>query len=138
MAKPKKEETKKQTLTAKQIAFCNEYILDFNGKQAAIRSGYSENSASESACENLTKPHVKEYVELLLEKQTSTINQERARLKKRLEKIAYSEDEETALRDKIKATELLGKHLGMFIERLELSGQGGEPIEFTFVDPKEE
>lgn len=40
------------------------------------------------------------------------------------------------LHDKLKALELLGKHLGMFIERQEVTGKDGGPIMVRFVDPK--
>ncbi len=52
-------------LTPKQKRFCQEYVIDLNGTQAAIRAGYSENSAQEIASENLSKPIVKSYVEKL-------------------------------------------------------------------------
>lgn len=45
-------------LTDKQERFCQEYLIDLNATQAAIRAGYSENSAKEIGCENLTKPNV--------------------------------------------------------------------------------
>ena len=32
-------------LTPKQARFCEEYVIDLNGKQAAIRAGYSQRSA---------------------------------------------------------------------------------------------
>lgn len=50
-----KEETK---LTDKQKAFVQEYLLDLNATQAAIRAGYSENTASETGYENLRKPQI--------------------------------------------------------------------------------
>lgn len=43
-------------LTPKQERFCQEYIIDLNGTQAAIRAGYSKNTAQEIASENLSKP----------------------------------------------------------------------------------
>lgn len=49
-------------LTDKQIRFCEEYLIDLNGTQAAIRAGYSEASAKEIASENLTKPNIQEYI----------------------------------------------------------------------------
>lgn len=52
-------------LTPKQKAFCEEYIIDLNGKQAAIRAGYSPKTAVEIATENLCKPHVASYLEQL-------------------------------------------------------------------------
>jgi phage terminase small subunit len=47
-------------LTAKQEAFCNEYLVDLNATQAAIRAGYSANTAQEIGAENLSKPIIKE------------------------------------------------------------------------------
>lgn len=47
-------------LTAKQEAFCREYMVDFNATQAAIRAGYSENTARSIGQENLTKPDIQE------------------------------------------------------------------------------
>lgn len=43
-------------LTAKQQAFIEEYLIDLNATQAAIRAGYSEDTAFSIGCENLTKP----------------------------------------------------------------------------------
>lgn len=43
-------------MTRKQSLFCREYWIDLNATQAAIRAGYSENSAQQIASENLCKP----------------------------------------------------------------------------------
>jgi len=56
-------------LTPKQQRFCEEYIVDLNGTQAAIRAGYSKKTAHDIACENLTKPNIKKCVTELKEKQ---------------------------------------------------------------------
>jgi phage terminase small subunit len=50
-------------LTAKQQRFCDEYLIDLNATQAAIRAGYSKKTARAIANENLTKPYIKEYIE---------------------------------------------------------------------------
>jgi len=50
-------------MTAKQQRFCDEYLIDLNATQAAIRAGYSKNTARQIANENLTKPYIKEYIE---------------------------------------------------------------------------
>ena len=50
-------------LTAKQQRFCDEYLIDLNATQAAIRAGYSEKTAKQIGQENLTKPDLKEYIE---------------------------------------------------------------------------
>ena len=43
-------------LTPKQNSFVDEYLIDLNATQAAIRAGYSRNSARQIGVENLSKP----------------------------------------------------------------------------------
>ena len=50
-------------MTAKQMRFCDEYLIDLNATQAAIRAGYSRKTARAIGCENLMKPDIKEYIE---------------------------------------------------------------------------
>jgi len=45
-------------LTDKQTLFVHEYLVDLNATQAAIRAGYSKDSAKAIGCENLTKPDI--------------------------------------------------------------------------------
>lgn len=52
----------KVKLTAKQELFCNEYLIDLNATQAAIRAGYSVDTAKQMGCENLAKPYLNEYI----------------------------------------------------------------------------
>ncbi len=52
-------------LEGKQKRFCEEYLIDLNATQAAIRAGYSVNCAGEIGYENLKKPHVADYVQKL-------------------------------------------------------------------------
>jgi len=49
-------------LTEKQKRFCEEYLIDLNATQAAIRAGYSEDSAYSIGWENLKKPDIQEYL----------------------------------------------------------------------------
>lgn len=51
--------SEERVLTGKQRLFIIEYVKDFNARQAAIRAGYSENTAAEIGSENLRKPHIK-------------------------------------------------------------------------------
>ena len=46
-------------LTNKQRIFIERYCIHFNGAKACREAGYSEETAKEIACENLTKPHIK-------------------------------------------------------------------------------
>lgn len=50
-------------MTAKQKMFCDEYMIDLNATQAAIRAGYSKKTAAVIAAENLKKPNIQEYIE---------------------------------------------------------------------------
>ena len=50
-------------LTAKQQRFCDEYLVDLNATQAAIRAGYSKKTAYAIGNENLNKPELKKYIE---------------------------------------------------------------------------
>lgn len=50
-------------LNAKQKRFCEEYLKDLNGTQAAIRAGYSVKSAAVIAVQNLIKLNIQEYIQ---------------------------------------------------------------------------
>lgn len=54
MAKPK--------LTPKQERFCEEYLIDLNATQAAIRAGYSEKTAGTISNENMQKPAILDFI----------------------------------------------------------------------------
>jgi len=54
-------------LNPKQKKFCDEYLVDFNATRAAIAAGYSKDTAKEMGYENLTKPHLKAYVQKKME-----------------------------------------------------------------------
>lgn len=53
-------------LKARQLRFCEEYVIDLNATDAAIRAGYSKKSARSIGSENLTKPDIKDKIEELL------------------------------------------------------------------------
>lgn len=148
-------------LTAKQEMFVQEYLIDLNATQAAIRAGYSTATAKEIGCENLTKPNIRARIdEALAERSKRTgVNQDRVILE--LARIGFfkptiainvnkatvnddiSEDDaavissvkvkvvsgetfdsterEIKFADKLKALELLGKHIGMFKDKVEIS-----------------
>lgn len=141
-------------LTAKQKRFVEEYLIDLNATQAAIRAGYSPNSARDIGSENLTKPHIRARVEEALAERSKRTGINADRVVRELARIAFvnaadvinfdtatlsenaSEDDTAAIAsvrvktiptdagegvereirmcDKLKALELLGKHLGMF------------------------
>lgn len=61
-------------LTAKQKRFCDEYLIDLNATQAAIRAGYSKKTARVIGAQNLSKLAVKNYInERMKEKEAELI-----------------------------------------------------------------
>lgn len=78
-------------LTPKQRRFCHEYIIDLNGTQAAIRAGYSENSAKEIASENLTKPNIQNFIQELNQERQNATGITAQRVIEELGKIAFSD-----------------------------------------------
>ena len=107
-------------LTAKQRKFCIEYIKDFNGTQSAIRAGYSKDTAAVIASENLIKPNIREYLDLLANEITGND------LKIIIENVRFWEDTrddvECSRTDRLKASDLLGKYKAMFTEKIDHSG----------------
>jgi phage terminase small subunit len=77
-------------LTDKQEKFCYEYVLHLNATKAAINAGYSENSAKEIGCENLTKPNIQARIKYMQDNLAETAQLSALRVLKEHEKIAYS------------------------------------------------
>jgi phage terminase small subunit len=61
--KPKADKSDAPALTAKQQRFVDEYLIDLNATQAAIRAGYSEKTAYSIGNENLSKPEIAKAIE---------------------------------------------------------------------------
>lgn len=106
-------------LTKKQKAFIQEYLVDLNATQAAIRAGYSKKTAYSIGQENLSKPEIQQALQEAQkrrEKRTEvTQDYVIAKLREIVEKDASDgPDSELKYANKIRALELLGKHTGVF------------------------
>ena len=138
-------------MTKKQKRFIEEYLIDLNATQAAIRAGYSPDTAKSIGSENLTKPDIKAQIAKAMAERSRRTGVNADRVVMELAKIAFvnandvidaktamlkpdalpedtaaiqsvkvktfGEDgleREIKMADKLKALELLGKHLGMF------------------------
>lgn len=150
------------TMTEKQKRFCEEYMIDLNATQAAIRAGYSPKSASTIGSENMRKPQVRARVDADLAKESKRTGINVDRVVRELARVALANaddildtktatlkegvsrddtaavasvrvktiptadgqgvEREIKLHDKLKALELLGRHLGMFTDKVEHSG----------------
>lgn len=66
-------------LTKKQKLFVEEYLIDLNATQAAIRAGYSPDTARDIGCENLAKPNIRAEIDKALAERSrrTGINQDR-------------------------------------------------------------
>ena len=162
-------------LNPRQQRFCEEYLIDLNATQAAIRAGYAVKTATEQASRLLTNVNVSREIEKLQAIQSRRTGITADRVIRELAKIAfvdpdriidvsdgtvkpnttpddraaiqgvkvkysnsdtgYSSEHEVKLYDKTKALELLGKHLGLFSDKVDLTIaqpiviSGGETLE---------
>lgn len=87
--KPPRPEVPK-TLTAKEQRFVEEYCVDLNATQAAIRSGYSRRSAAEIASENLRKPQIAKAVADYKAALAARACRTRADIERELEKMGFA------------------------------------------------
>ena len=79
-----------EKLTAKQEKFCYEYCIDYNATQAAIRAGYSQDTASVIGFENLRKPNIKNRISEMQNNLAETAGISALRILKEHERIAFS------------------------------------------------
>lgn len=102
-------------MTDKQQFFVQEYLKDFNATQAAIRAGYSKKTAGAIGAENLTKPEIQEALQKAMSERTSTLVADRQARQEFWTRTMYDETEDT--KQRLRASELLGKSEGDFTER---------------------
>lgn len=130
-------------LTPKQQRFVEEYLIDLNATQAAIRAGYSPRTANEQGAQNLAKLSISEAIaEAQAKREERTqITQDYVltNIQKVIERcmqvqqvdncLTQTEDGELAQafmfkeQGALKGLELLGKHLGMFKDKIEHTGK---------------
>lgn len=110
-----------QELTDRQARFCEEYLIDLNATQAAIRAGYSEKTANEQGARLLANVSVQEKIAELKAERAKRTEMTQDSFIQELAAVARAEIKGVRAVDKLKALELLGKHLGMFVERYEVN-----------------
>lgn len=131
-------------MTPKMVKFVNEYLIDLNATQAAIRAGYSPDSAGAIGSENLQKPEIQEFMKqrqreiaVFAEMSPEWIIMKLKMIVERScnpEEILEWDYEAKALvgsgqfkydsSGANKAIELIGKHLGMFTTKIDLTSKG--------------
>ena len=92
-------------MTQRQFRFVKEYKADGNGIAAAIRAGYSETSAKETACRLLKDPQIRALLSCGDEEELGQ------RVLRELEAVAFKAGSDSG---KLRALEMLGKISGLF------------------------
>lgn len=163
-------------MTKKQQRFVDEYLIDLNATQAAIRAGYSPDTAQQMGSENLSKPVIRNAIDKAIAERSRRTGISQDRVINEIAKVAFlnpadvidlneaavkdgAHREDTACiasvkvktvptddgviserevktYDKLKALELLGKHLGMFTDRVKM--EGAVPVVITGEDALED
>jgi phage terminase small subunit len=173
-------------LTDRERRFVDEYLIDLNKSQAALRAGYGPKSPGSAARNVMKRPRVAAAIELAMARRAQRLEVDQDRVVQALAAVAFGDprtlfdesgallpldklpDEAAALvagmdivanlldggdkpvgrkeyvakiriADRLKALELLGKHLGMFSDRPETTDGDGQPLMFTvsFIEPGE-
>jgi len=104
----------------KRERFCREYVIDGNATQAYIRAGYSTVGAEANASRLIGFDNVRARIAELQAKVSEKLELTQEKVLSDLEasrKAATAEGQHSAA---IKAAELLGKHIGMWPQKLEL------------------
>lgn len=78
-------------LNDKQKRFCEEYLIDLNATQAAIRSGYSTKTAASIGNENLIKPDIQKYIQELQSELSKKVGITQERVLEEFIKIGLSD-----------------------------------------------
>lgn len=81
-------------LSDKQKRFCEEYLIDLNATQAAIRSGYSKKTAQRIGSENLSKPLISERIAALQKKRSDRIEINADMVLEEIHKMAFVKESE--------------------------------------------
>ena len=110
-------------LTPRQARFVKEYLVDMNGTQAAIRAGYSARTAAAQAVRLLINVKVKAAVEAGAAKQHAQLDLTAQKVLTELLGVGYAEVATSNIKvgDKLRALELLAKHLGLLTEQVNVT-----------------
>lgn len=110
-----------KTPPPKQQRFIDEFLVDLNATQAAIRAGYSIKTAQEQSSRLLSKVIIQEAVAKLQEKRTQRVEVTQDMVVKGLLKEAQNTGEGSTHSARVSAWGVLAKHTGGFTDRHTLS-----------------
>lgn len=127
-------------LTDKQKRFCDEYLIDLNATQAALRAGYSKKTAKQIGQQNLTKLDLKNYIDKRMKEKESELVANQDEVLKYLTAVLRGETTAQEIvvewtgdgcskaktmkkapseKERLRAAELLGKRYALFTDKVE-------------------
>lgn len=132
-------------MTAKQQRFCDEYLIDLNATQAAIRAGYSSKTAYSIGVENLKKPELQKYIENRMSEKEKDMIADQDEVLKYLTSVLRGKSVSSVLarnmtgadhvikkppdeKERLKAAELLGKAHMLFTDKVDVNANVGVTI----------
>lgn len=101
-------------MTPKAVLFVTEYLRNFNATEAATAAGYSEKTAYSQGSRLLKEPEIQAMVRERLRERIEKIDLTAGVVLDKLKGIAFDYAAKDA--DRIKALELLGRHLQLFTD----------------------
>lgn len=122
-------------LTKKQELFVKEYLIDLNATQAAIRAGYSQKTAKQMGTENLAKPAIADAIQIAMNQRAKRIDVNADYVLAGITRVIERCEQSEPVFDKdgnktgeyvfnassaLKGYELLGKHLKLFTDKIEV------------------
>lgn len=139
-------------MTNKQKRFCDEYLVDLNATQAAIRAGYSKSSARQIATENLTKPYIQTYIKNRMDEKEKSLIADQDEVLKYLTSVVRGQSKSEVVvvegvglgesvatkitkapdeKEKLRAAELLGKRYGLFTDKVNMDANVDMDLNIT-------
>lgn len=131
---PKKSATQQGVLNDKQIRFIDEYLIDFNATQAAIRAGYSKKTAGSQAFDLLKKPEIQQAIKAKQKESAHKLGITRERIIQECARIAFSDIRKVIdIHSGIKSLQELDDHTAAAIASVEIealyAGRGEERVQ---------
>ena len=127
-------------MTEKQKRFCDEYLIDLNATQAAIRAGYSKKYANTNASKLLQITTIREFIDQRMSEKKSMLIADQDEVLRYLTSVMRGESHSEVVvvegvgegcseartmektpdeKERLKAAELLGKRYGLYTEKVE-------------------
>jgi len=118
------------SLSDRQKLFCEEYLRDLNATKAVLRAGYNTKYPNRIAFQLMENAAVRITIDALRAERSKGSDVTKDFVLRGIQKAIRLAEESGNLNALLRGHELLARHLGMFIERQEISGPDGEAIKY--------